>query len=203
MSYTPIVYFISTTYLRQNTPIEDNVDDDKILPYIIQAQQTILQEGIGETGMNALNTAVKNNTLTPDEEAFMKNYVQPLVAQYAFYLMFPFLNFKSTNKAISKESSEFSTPADLDEIRYLRSAILDMAEFYKRRMVKYLLDHPAMFIWYSNPDALDNMPKTAQSYFTGMYMPYGGVRGGNIMNWYEPYGSIYPCGFGPCWDGNC
>jgi hypothetical protein len=202
MSYTPIVYFISTTYLRQNTPIEDNVDDDKILPYIVQAQQTMLQEGIGETGMNALNTAVQNNTLTPDEQAFMRNYVQPLVAQYAFYLMFPFLNWKSTNKAVSKESSEFSTPADLDEIKYLRSSILDMAEFYKRRMVKYLLDHPAMFIWYSNPDALDNLPKTAQSYFTGMYMPYGGVRG-NIMNWYEPYGSIYPCGFGPCWDGNC
>lgn len=202
MSYTPIVYFISTTYLRQNTPIEDNVDDEKILPYIVQAQQTMLQEGIGETGMNALNTAVQNNTLTPDEQAFMRNYVQPLVAQYAFYLMFPFLNWKSTNKAVSKESSEFSTPADLDEIKYLRSAILDMSEFYKRRMVKYLLDHPAMFIWYSNPDALDNLPKTAQSYFTGIYMPYGGVRG-NIMNWYEPYGSIYPCGFGPCADGNC
>jgi hypothetical protein len=202
MSYTPVVYFISTTYLRQNTPIEDSVDDDKILPYIVQAQQTMLQEGIGETGMNALNTAVQNNTLTPDEQAFMRNYVMPLVAQYSFYLMFPFLNWKSTNKAVSKESSEFSTPADLDEIKYLRSSILDMAEFYKRRMVKYLLDHPAMFIWYSNPDALDNLPKTAQSYFTGIYMPYGGVRG-NIMNWYEPYGSIYPCGFGPCADGNC
>jgi hypothetical protein len=202
MSYTPVVYFISTTYLRENTPIEDNIDDDKILPYIVQAQQTILQEGIGETGMNALNTAVQNNSLTPDEQAFMRNYVQPLIAQYSFYLMFPFLNWKSTNKAISKESSEFSTPADLDEIKYLRSSILDMAEFYKRRMVKYLLDHPAMFMWYSNPDALDNLPKTAQSYFTGIYMPYGGVRG-NIMNWYEPYGSIYPCGFGPCADGNC
>jgi len=202
MSYTPVVYFISTTYLRENTPIEDNIDDDKILPYIVQAQQTILQEGIGETGMNALNTAVQNNSLTPDEQAFMRNYVQPLIAQYSFYLMSPFLNWKSTNKAISKESSEFSTPADLDEIKYLRSSILDMAEFYKRRMVKYLLDHPAMFMWYSNPDALDNLPKTAQSYFTGIYMPYGGVRG-NIMNWYEPYGSIYPCGFGPCADGNC
>jgi hypothetical protein len=202
MSYTPIVYFISTTYLRENTPIEDNVDDDKILPYIVQAQQTILQEGIGETGINALNTAVQNNTLTSDEQAFMRNYVQPLIAQYAFYLMFPFLNWKSTNKAISKESSEFSTPADLDEIKYLRSSILDMAQFYKRRMVKYLLDHPGMFIWYSNPDALDNLPKTAQAYFTGVYIPRGGVRG-NIMNWYEPYGSTFPCGFGPCWDGNC
>lgn len=192
MSYTPIVYYISTTYLRQNTPIEDNVDDDKILPYIIQAQQTIVQEGIGETGLNALNQGVQNNTLTAAEQTFMRNYVQPLTAQYAFYLMFPFLNYKSTNKAISKESSEYSQPAELQEIKYLRSAILDMAEFYKRRMVKWLADHPGTFWWYDNPNALDNMPKTTQSYFAGVYMPFGyGV--GRYPVWTEPYGSTEPC----------
>jgi hypothetical protein len=52
MSFTPKVYFISTQYLRENTPIEDNVDDDKIVPFIIQAQDTYLQEGIGETFYN-------------------------------------------------------------------------------------------------------------------------------------------------------
>ena len=49
MSYTPVVYFISTTYLRDQTPIEENVDDTKITPWIIQSQDTFLQEGLGET----------------------------------------------------------------------------------------------------------------------------------------------------------
>jgi hypothetical protein len=192
MSYTPVVYFISTTYLRENTPIEDNVDDSKITPYIIQAQDTYLQEGIGETGYNALKKAVKDDTLTPDEQKFMRNYVQPQVAQYAFYLMMPFLNFKSTNKAISKEGSEFSTPAELSELKYLRSSVLDIAEFYKRRMIKYLLDHPSEFSWYATPDALDNMPKSIQSYFTGIYIPYGN-NNTSVPSYLEPYGKTNPC----------
>jgi len=192
MSFTPKVYFISTTYLRQNTPIEDNVDDDKISPYIIMAQDTYLQEGIGETFYDRLKDGVENNNLNSDESTFLRNYVQPMVAQFAFYLMFPFLNYKATNKAISKENSEYSTASELDEIKFLRSNILDLAEFYKRRMIKWLLDHPGVFPQYDNPNALDNMPKTAQSYFSGMYMPYPTTRG-NIVNYVEPYGNINPC----------
>ena len=192
MSYTPVVYFISTTYLRQQTPIEDNVDDTKLTPWIVQAQDTFLQEGLGETFYDRLKDGVENNNLNSDEQAFMRNYVQPQVAQFAFYLMMPFINLKVTNKAISKEGSEFSTPAELTELKYLRSAVLDMAEFYKRRMIKYLLDHPSMFPAYNNPNALDNMPKSAQSYFTGVYIPYG-YRRGNVPNWLEPYGTIAPC----------
>jgi hypothetical protein len=192
MSYTPVVYFISTTYLRDQTPIEENVDDTKITPWIVQAQDTFLQEGLGETFYDRLKDGVQNNNLNADEQSFMRNFVQPQVAQYAFYLMMPFINLKVTNKSIAKEGSEFSTPAELSELKYLRSAVLDMAEFYKRRMIKYLLDHPSMFPAYNNPNALDNMPKSAQAYFTGIYIPYGHRRG-NIPNWLEPYGTISPC----------
>jgi hypothetical protein len=192
MSYTPVVYFISTTYLRQQTPIEDNVDDTKLTPWIVQAQDTYLQEGLGETFYDRLKDGVQNNNLNSDEQSFMRNFVQPQVAQFAFYLMMPFINLKITNKSIAKEGSEFSTPAELTELKFLRSAVLDMAEFYKRRMIKYLLDHPSMFPAYNNPNALDNMPKSAQAYFTGVYIPYGHRRG-NIPNWLEPYGTISPC----------
>jgi hypothetical protein len=192
MAYTPIVYFISTTYLREQTPIEDNVDDTKLTPYIIQAQDTFLQEGIGETFYDALKDGVENNTLNADEQKFMRNYVQPQVAQYAFYLAMPFIAFKATNKSVSKESSEFSAPVELSELKFLRNNVLDIAEFYKRRMIKYLLDHPSMFPAYNNPNSKDNMPKSVQSYFGGLYIPYG-YRRGAVPNYLEPYGTITPC----------
>jgi len=192
MSYTPIVYFISTEYLRAQTPIEDNVDDSKLTPYIIQAQDTFLQEGTGETFYDHLKDGVKNNTLNANEQAFMRNFVQPQVAQYAFYLAMPFLAFKSTNKSVSKESSEYSTPVDLSELKYLRNNVLDIAEFYKRRMIKYLLDHPSMFPTYNNPNSKDNMNKSVQSYFSGLYIPYGYSQG-SVPNYLEPYGTVNPC----------
>lgn len=199
MSFTPVVYFISQDYLLSNTPIEKNVDWDKISPYVIQAQQLYLQQSIGETGYNALSDGVKNNTLSVDEQTFMRNYVQPLVAQYTFWLCLPFINFKATNKALSKESSEYSQAADLDEMKYLRSNVKDAAEFYQRRMVKWLADHPGTFTWYDNPAALDNLPKTIQSYFGGVYMPFG-YGSSYYPIWTEPYGSTSPCsGCGAGW----
>ena len=199
MSFTPVVYFISQDYFLANTPVEKNIDWDKISPYVIQAQQLYLMQSIGETGMNALTDGVKNNTLSVDEQDLMRGYIQPLVTQYTFWLCLPFINYKATNKALSKESSEYSQSADLDEMKYLRSSVKDAAEFYQRRLVKYLADHPGKFIWYSNPDALDNLPRTNQSYFGGIYMGYVyGAEGYPV--WLEPYGSSAPCvGCGTGW----
>lgn len=192
MSYTPVVYFISTEYLRQNTPIEQNVDDDKITPFITQAEQTYLQQSIGETGLNALKNGIINNTLTQDETDLIRNYIQPLVAQYTFYLALPFIAFKATNKSLSKESSEYSTPVDLEELKYIRNNVKDVAEFYQRRLVKYLLDYPSSFTWYANPAPKDNLRKTIQSYFNGVYTPYPSTNLGYRV-WSEPYGLQDPC----------
>jgi hypothetical protein len=192
MSYTPVVYFISQEYFLANTPVESNTDWEKIQPYVVQAQDLYLQQSIGETGLNALKAGVQNNNLTPNEQTFMRNYVQPLVTQYAFWLCLPFINFKVTNKALSKESSEYSQAADLDEMKYLRNNVKDAAEFYQRRLVKWLLDHPGVFTWYDNPDPLDNLYKTPQSYFGGVYMPFG-YGAANYPTWVEPYGTTLPC----------
>jgi hypothetical protein len=190
--YNPVVYFISTEYLKQNTPIEDNVDDRKLIPFITTAENLYLQQSIGETGLDALKNGVVNNTLTPDEDTFIRNFVQPLVAQYTFYLALPYIAYKSTNKSLSKESSEYSTPVDLSELQFIRNSVKDVAEFYQRRMVKWLADFPGVFWWYSNPDSRDNLPRTPQAYFSGMYMPFG--RGWNgVRVWSEPYGSNDPC----------
>lgn len=192
MAYTPIVYFISQEYFLANTPVEKNVDWDKIAPYVIQAQQLYLQQSIGGTGLQALNEGVKLNTLTPQEEYLMRAYIQPLVCQYTFWLALPFINYKATNKALSKESSEYSQAADLDEMKYLRSSVKDAAEFYQRRLVKYLVEHPGEFYWFDHPDAKDDLPKTIQSYFGGIYLPFG-YGGSEYPIWTEPYGSTSPC----------
>jgi len=192
MSYTPQVYFISQDYFLANTPVESNVDWDKISPFVIQAEDTYLQQSIGETGYNALKNAVVTNTLTVDEQEFMRNFVQPLVTQYTFWLCLPFINFKVTNKALSKENSEYSQSADLEEMKFLRSNVKDVAEFYQRRMVKWLLDHPGTFVWFDNPAPLDNLPRTPQSYFGGIYMPFG-YGWGSTPTWVEPYGPSNPC----------
>jgi hypothetical protein len=135
-----IVKFISADYLKRNTIIELNVDDSKINPIILKVQRVYLQQVLGSSFYNHLQDAVVNSTLTTYEDDLIKDYVQPGVAEWCLYELLPFLNYKSTNKAISKESSEFSEAAALDEIKYLRNSVRDMAEFLMARVDKYLKD---------------------------------------------------------------
>lgn len=168
------VKFISCSYLKANTAIEMNMDDSKLEPYIIKTQDTHLQQAIGSSFYEHLSNAVATSTLTVAEENLIRNYIQRVVAEFTFYEVLPFINYKSTNKAISKESSEFSQAADLDEIKYLRNSVRDLAEFYLKRLTKYLCDHQADFPAYTNPDIPENLPKNSRSFFNGVYLPKNG-----------------------------
>lgn len=163
------VKFISTVYLKENTVIQDNVDDSTLVPFIYLSQDTNLQTALGTTLYNRLKEGVALNNLNTDEEDLLRDYIQPMVAQWTFYNVYPFLNYKSTNKAISKESSEFSNPAELDEIKYMRNSIRDLAEFYTKRLTVYLCDYANLFPEYFNPDPLENLPHNSKSYFSGVY----------------------------------
>lgn len=164
------VKFVSTVYIKENTTIEDNVDDNKIVPFIYSSQDTRIQQAIGTTLYNKLKSGVVNSTLNTNEEDLLRDYIQPCLAQWVFYDVYPFLNYKSTNKAISKENSEFSQASELDEIKYMRAAIRDLAEFYTKRLTTYLCDYSTLFPEYNNPDSLENLPANSKSYFSGVYL---------------------------------
>jgi len=185
MAYIPNVYFITTTYLREKTPIQDNVDDDLLNPFILISQDLTLQQITSETFYDTLKNGVVNNNLNNDEDYLMRNYIQPMLAQDVLYRVYPHLLAKPTNKSISKERSEYSEPIGLDEMRYMRSAIKDTAEFYAKRLQKYLYDHSQLFPTYASSNSLDNMPRRNNNYYGGIYLPIN--TGWRIKTWDEPY----------------
>lgn len=188
------VKFISTLYLKQNTTIEDNVDDNKLVPFIYSAQDTHIQQALGTNFYDRLKSGVTLNNLSTLEDDFLRDYVQPALAQWTFYEAYPFLNFKATNKAISKESSEFSQPSELDEIKYLRNAIRDLAEFYLKRLNSYLCDYGYLFPEYQNPDPYENLVANSKSYFSGVYLHR---RGRELFRDYPTFvGDRYDCSRG-------
>ena len=185
------VKFISTIYLKTNTTIEDNVDDNKLVPFIYSAQDTHIQQALGTNFYNRLKSGVTNNDLTTLEDDILRDYIQPCLAQWVFYEVYPFLNFKTTNKAVSKESSEFSQPSELDEIKYMRQTIRDLAEFYTKRLNSYLCDYGYLFPEYENPDPYENLPANSKSYFGGVYLHR---RGRELFKDYPTYyGDRYDC----------
>jgi hypothetical protein len=168
------VKFITVDYLKENTTINDNVDSNILVPYIYKSQDTHLQEVLGSTFYNRLKEGVVNSDLNADETALILTYIQPMVAEWTLYEVLPHLNYKFTNKSISKESSEWSTSSELSELKYLRGSIRDLAEFYSERLIKYLCDYETLFPEYQNPDDKENLRRNNKGYFNGVYIPKGG-----------------------------
>lgn len=191
-----IVKFVSANYIKENTIIEMNVDESKITPIIIKVQSLYLKQILGSSFYDHMNDATAvylgyetGTTLTTAELNLLRDYIKPYVAEYVVYEALPFLNFKATDKGISKESSEFSQPADLSEIKYLRSDVKDMAEFLGKRLAKYLCDHQQDFPEWQNPEHPENLPKNSKTYFNGIHLPRKkGVSG--LKTWDEPYNEL-------------
>ena len=83
----------------------------------------------------------------------------------------PTLNFKLTNKAISQESSEYSQPSEKAIVDFLRHDVRNFAEFYAKRLVRYLCDYSSLFPEYENPDDKENLQKSNRAYFSGVVIP--------------------------------
>ena len=177
------VKFISVDYLRMNSTIEENVDDNKLIPFIYKSQDNYLQQVLGSTFFFHLSNAIINNALTTVEEDLIRVYIQPMVSEYTLYEAIPFLNYKLTNKAVSQENSEFSVSSELSNIKYMRNIILDMCEYYSERLVRQLCDYSELYPKYNNPDDNENVRANSNVYKNSVYIPKrGGCNGCNDFN---------------------
>lgn len=183
--------FISTAYLKEQTPIQGNVDDNILVPYIKMAQKIHIQQMLGSAFYNHLCEAIANNSLTSDEVDLLRDYIQPCLAQFTFYEVLPHLNYKPTNKAVSQENSEYSTSSGLDDIKYLRQTVRDMAEFLLSRLHKQLCDYSELYPLYLNPGDKENLQKKNNSYFSGIYLPNS--RPSGIRTYDDPSDDCEDC----------
>jgi len=169
-----IVRFISTDLLKQRTPINGNVSADILQNYILKAQDTHIHMILGTNLYNYLKTQVQANTVIGNYKTLMDDYIIPALIEYSFYEALPFISLKLTNKSIVRGTSEYSTEADLDDLKYLRSSVRDIAEFYGERCVRYIKENSSLFPQYSTNSGLDEMQPNKTTYFTGVYIPGSG-----------------------------
>lgn len=165
------VLFISEAKLKSVTAIHENVEPDDLMPYVVQAQDIYVQDILGTKFYNNLKTAVSGSTLTAAETTLIDNYLSPMLANYALYLALPTLNYKMKNKAVLNPTSEESNSTTLDEIKYLRQAVQDTAQFYQQRTLDYLRDNPNSFPDYMNPGTDGMMPNHKNAYTHGIFIP--------------------------------
>ena len=112
------ILFISTQYIKDNTPVNGNVDEDIIKPHIVTAQRLYIEPICGTDLYNKLKNEVSAGTITGVYKTLLDEYIQPTLAHWSLYSALPFLNWKLTNKSVVTKDSENSTASGLDEIKY-------------------------------------------------------------------------------------
>lgn len=185
--------FISAQYLRDNSIINDNVDANVLQPLIRMTQDKVIQNTLGTPLyekmiqlVDAANQSLPSPVpVTGNYKILLEDYIIPTLVQYSVYEAIPFMNFKFRNKAISKQSSENSTPADLTELYYIRDNILSTAQFYAERMSVYLCNNTNLFPEYHATS--NDMTPDPNNSFNGIHIPRKRYNKG----WDENKGIIY------------
>lgn len=183
------VLLVSEQRLKQWTQLDDNVRMNEITPHILQAQDIYIQNSLGTLLYDRIKDGVVADDLNANETTLLKDYIAQTLMQYALYLMLPSIKYKVANQGVLNGSSEETTPTTLEELKYLRTTVLDLAEFYNKRLVKYFSDNPGMFPQYDAPGTDGMMPDKRNPYFSGL------VTGQSNLNYYEEkYGDCTDCG---------
>lgn len=196
---------ISENKIKAFTNINKNVDMDTIRAEIGIAQDIHLQTLLGTKFYNNLLSKVSStgNTFNSDELTLVNDYIAPYLIQTAYFEMIPHLHYRTMNRAIVVGDMESASGVDIETMKYLRTIQQQRSDFYKMRLVDYLMTGRGqnLFPDYNNYSTIDGMiPDKTSKYNSPIYLNhttrYGYSReqlGRSIPMWSEMDHYDPPC----------
>lgn len=185
------VFFISESYLKEISVINDNTDFKILKPTILMVQDIYLQKILGTVLYNDLKTKlIADTTLasSPNEKYLIDNYISKTLAWYVKMESILDFKFRFMNKGVMVKKGEYSESADTIDLRLIRDDAREKAEMYAEMMTKYLRFNIALFPKYAEYQ-VDGMTPIIKNYTNGIYLnDYGkdnqskkGINGSQIL----------------------
>jgi hypothetical protein len=165
-----LILLTNANAVKRNSAIQDNVDDKLIGPYIQKAQFTHIHQILGTDLYERILSDIKDDNLTVVYKALLDKFVVPCLIEWTVYEVMPFISLKLDNKSITKGNSEFSDAADLNDLKYLRQTVRDLANFYNQRLIDFLKANTNIFPEYLGNSTIDKLkPTNNRNLFGGIY----------------------------------
>jgi hypothetical protein len=139
-----MIYFITETYLKNNTPITKNVDVKDVTPYIRPASDMRVQSILGSYFYEYLLTEYNAQNLSTDEETLVEK-IQPVVAWRAAENAAFGLSYQLKNKGIQSQFGDYSQNVTQSEVAFVMDHYGQMAAFFEKRLTNYLLENKDLF----------------------------------------------------------
>lgn len=161
---------INGQQLKDKTSLGGNVDPDKYIHLIEDAEVLVLEPMIGTALYEKLVADKNANTLSGDYLEMYNKYVVPILCYsvYAEYLRDGII--LSMNTGIFENTPDDKGVADLDNVQYVAKANRSKADVYLERFERYLCDKNIPEYENSQPNDYDIDPRDVKT-ISGWYLP--------------------------------
>jgi hypothetical protein len=139
-----MLYFITETYLKTNTPITANVDVTDVTPYVATQAALRIQPILGTTFYNHMLTAYNAQALLPDEIDLVE-FIQPVIAWRSAEDAVFGLTYQLKNKGLQTQSGDFSASVSRSEVAFGMEHYAQKASFFEQRLIRWLLANRNLF----------------------------------------------------------
>lgn len=139
-----MIYFVTENYLKQKTPITQNVSATDVMPFIEPSASSWMQSILGTYFFNHLLTAYNTQTLTSDEQLLVGK-IKPAVAWRATVDCVLGLTYQLKNKGLQKQNGDNSESVEKDETTFVMRHYEQKAEFFEMMTRKYLKANKDLF----------------------------------------------------------
>jgi hypothetical protein len=137
------IAFISVDYLKENSIIQDNVQEKILNQCILEFQELEVESLIGKTVYQRLsNEILSGATISgytiPDTDAELLKYIKPFMLYGSLLYALNPLHFKVTNKGVQKLNDDNATTGDKSDLDALKGNYTAKKDAYKKRLIDYL-----------------------------------------------------------------
>jgi hypothetical protein len=167
------ILFISVNTIKERTAVHTNLDDKLINPEILTSQDMYILPALGTALYERLQDGIQNNNLTATETNLLDVYITPTLVYYVMSELPMGLSYQFYNKGMIRKSGEGQENPSAAEMIDVADRYKARAEFYKQRLVKYLMEKSGqnLFPEYNNPGSTyDTIVPERQAYTTSIWL---------------------------------
>lgn len=162
------VYLISQNYIRENSPVTENVQEKDLFPHVASAQNEYTQKILGSEFFDHIIAAFSAQTLSSAEELLVQTYIKPQVMWRSVSLALPWMANNLRGKGVIRNTDENAVVSSFQELNYLRNEAQNRAEQKEQLLFDYLQKNESLFPEYQNQNqALIKKSKDDNQYDNG------------------------------------
>lgn len=161
---------ISQRYIKETSPIDENVDMNLINPTVWRCQEQYIQSYLGTPLYDKISEDIVAGTVEGNYKTLIDRYIADTLLYYVMYEVQVPLLYKMRNKSVAKANSDNALPVSFTEHKYLRDFYKDKAEYFAKRLTDYLCVNTNLFPEYNLYTSSDQVRAKSATATTSVFL---------------------------------